>query len=193
MNVNEVVLGKEGVNSLSRNRTDAEYRAEGVGTGAQMRYGTKVFKRMLFLLERIIGGRGALYDDRVCLDLKGLLRLGGELQRTHNIEGRAAILPGYLLIIIELRLLEDDLKAFKAASVIELDKTEGIGCTNRTAPACNGHGLARKAFGAVVELFDRGTFHSVESFHSILIKNIIYYAIITDIINHYNIYFRKLQ
>ena len=146
MNVDEAALMEEAVNSKRRLAAHAENRTEEVCAGTQMRLSAEKLHRVSLLLKRIVGGRRSLDLDRISLELKRLLCLGGNGKDTMTYDGCADILSGYLRVIINLFRLYDHLEAAEIASVIQRDKAERIACAQRTAPACHGYPLPRKFF-----------------------------------------------
>ena len=143
-----------------------------------MGLGAQKFQRLTLLLHGVIGGRGALYLNGLCLQLEGLLGLGGQHQLTGDDEGSTNVLLGNILIILQLVRLDDDLQILEGRAVVQLDEAEGIGGADGAAPAADGDGLTAELCGVIVQLLNFNTFHSI--FLSVrrfarIISTIIYY------------------
>ena len=76
MDIHKSALLEELMDRICRKRPYPEHRLKSVCAGTQVRYCTKVFKRMLLFLERVVGGGCTFKDDLFRVYLKGLLRFG---------------------------------------------------------------------------------------------------------------------
>jgi hypothetical protein len=123
--------------------------------------GTQILEGVSFLLQRIIGRGRTLDLDLGGLEFEGLLCLGRQSENALDDEGRADVLLGQLLIVIQFIRLNNDLKIFQIASVIQLNKAKGIGCVNGSCPSCDGDLSPCICLGLVEQLFHCDTFHEL--------------------------------
>ena len=68
------------MDGVGRHAAHPEGGGEQVGAGAQMLDGAQELHGVALLLQRIVGGGGALHGDLGSLQFKGLLGVGGEHQ-----------------------------------------------------------------------------------------------------------------
>ena len=132
---------------------------EQVGPGPQVLDGAQVLHAVAFLLEGVLRGGGALHRDGGGLDLQGLLGLRREGHGAGDHQGRAHVLGGDLLIVVQGVGVHDDLQVFEAGAVVQLDEAEGFHVPDGAGPAHDGDGLAAQAFAAGKNGGDGNAFH----------------------------------
>jgi hypothetical protein len=124
-----------------------------VGDGAQ------VLHAVALLLKGIVRGGHALHLDLLRLDLHGLLGLGSEDQPAGDDEGRAHVLSGDVLIVVQSIGVHDHLQVPEAGAVVELDEPKGLHVPDGAGPAAYGDGLAVQLRAAGVDRRDLDSFH----------------------------------
>ena len=116
---------------------------------------------MALLLEGVLRGGDALDLDALRLDLQRLLGLGGEDQLAGDNEGRAHVLPGHLLVVVQGIGIHHHLEIPEAGAVVELHEAEGLHVPDGPGPAAHGDGLAVQGPGVGEEGRDLGFFHII--------------------------------
>ena len=99
MDIDKVPVLEELVDSHGSQTPDAEHGLEGVGPGPQVSDGPQELHGVPLGLQGIVAGGGAFHGDGAGLNLKRLLGVGGQHQRTLDDQGRADIDLGDLLEI----------------------------------------------------------------------------------------------
>ena len=94
------------------------------------------------------------------LDLQGLLGLGSEDHRAGDDEGRAHVLSGDVLVIVQDVGVHDDLQIFEAGAVVQLDEAEGLHIPDGAGPAHNSDGLAVQPLPVGKDRGDGDAIHS---------------------------------
>ena len=89
------------MDGVGGHRAHPEGGGEQIGPGPQVLDGPQELHAVAFLLQGVVGGGGALHRDGGGLHLQGLLGLGGEHHRAGDDKGRAHVLAGDLLVIIQ--------------------------------------------------------------------------------------------
>ena len=79
-------------------------------------------------------GRRALHGYSLRVELKGLLGPGGQHQLAGDDKGGAHVLAGHFGVVGQ-GLVQDDLKALKAAAVVEGEKAQVFHVPDGTGPA----------------------------------------------------------
>ena len=75
------------------------------------------------------------------MDLKGLLGLRRGDELPGDDEGRAHVLGGDLLEVIDFPLLKDHLDPLEGGAVVQVNEPQGFGIPNGAGPAADGDGL----------------------------------------------------
>ena len=115
--------------------------------------------RGALLLQRVVGGAGALDRDGLGRELEGLLGVGRELERAGAHERVIAREVRDLVIVGERLAVHDDLKVLEAAAVVERDEAKVLHVADGLGPAGDGDSLAAERLGIGVELRDFGAVH----------------------------------
>ena len=153
MNVNEALRVEKLVNRESGFAPYAEYRAESVSPRAKIGDFSQIFERMTLLLQGIIG-RGRPFNLYVFgFYFKRLSRLGSQNERTRNDKGRAYVLTGDFVVVFYFLAFKDHLNVFKATAIVEFDKPERLGVSERFDPARDDDLLTAVFFGIGKNLF----------------------------------------
>ena len=124
-----------------------EHGGEQVGAGTKMLDGPQKFHAVALLLQGVIRGGDALHLDLAGLQFKGLLGLRGQHQLSAHDQGRAHVLVGDLVVIIQASPLEHHLQRLEAAAVVELDEAEVFHIPHGADPAADRDLLPVKAGG----------------------------------------------
>ena len=132
---------------------------EQVGAGAQVLDGAQVLHAVALLLEGVVRGGRALHRDGGGLHLQGLLGLGGEDDGAGDDEGRAHVLPGDFLIVVQHIGVHDDLEVLEAGAVVKLDEAEGLHVPDGAGPAHDDDGLAVQALAVGKDGGDGNAIH----------------------------------
>ena len=134
VNVNEVTLLEELVDRIGDQRTNAEYRLEGVGTGTQMRDRTQILHGVTLLLQRIIRGGRTFHENIAGLKFEGLLRIRCLHQFTLYDHCAAHV---QLRNFIEIRqaVRQNDLQRLEKRTVIDHHEGEVLRNTQVADPA----------------------------------------------------------
>ena len=106
---------------------------------------------MALLLQRIIRCGIAFQNDFCCLDLKRLLGLRGSYQRSGNDECCADVRLADR-IKIRKRIVIYDLDRLEKRTVMQHDKAEGLGVTDGSYPAADGHFFTEILFSVSEDL-----------------------------------------
>ena len=117
------------------------------------------FHAVALFLQRIVRRGNALDGDFLGLELKGLLGLGREDERSPYDQRGADILMGDLVVIMQPASLEYDLQRLEAAAVVEFDKAEVFHVAHGPDPAAYGKLAAVEGLGVGVNARNFLTFH----------------------------------
>ena len=159
VDVDEVALLEEAVDGRGGHGADAKHSAEEVRARAEVLLGAKELDRGALLLERVVGGAGALDGDGLRGELEGLLGVGRELDGARADERRVAGTTRDLVIVGEGFAVHDDLEVLEAAAVVERDEAEVLHVADGLGPAGDGDGLAAKLLHVAIELDNLGAIH----------------------------------
>ena len=159
VDVDEAALLEKLMHGLGGDGAHAEGGREEIGAGPEMLDGAQKFHAVALLLQGVVRGGHALHRDLVGLELKGLPGLGRERQNAADDQGRAHVLVGDLVVIVELAALEHDLQGFEAGAVVELDKAEVLHIADGSDPAADGHALPVKGGGVGIDAGNFLTLH----------------------------------
>ena len=146
---------------MGRRAAHPEGGGEQVRPGPQVGDGTQVLHAVALLLQGVVRGGDPLHLNRRGLHLQGLLGLGGEHQRAGDDEGRAHVLGGDVLIVVQGIGVHHHLQVPEAGAVVELDEPEGLHVPDGAGPAAHGDGLAVQPGGVGVEGSNFDSFHIV--------------------------------
>ena len=169
MDVDEATVLEEGVDRMGRHAAHPEHCGEQVGAGPQMGDGPQVLHTVALLLKGIIGGGSAFHRNGSCLHLQRLLGLGGQHQGTGDDQGRAHVLSGDLLIIIQHIGVHHHLEVPETGTVVELDEPKGLHVPNGAGPAAHCHRLAAQLLAVGVDGRDFDPFHMSSPTFSIVL------------------------
>jgi hypothetical protein len=123
-----------------------------------MRNGTHILQRVALLLQGILGSGLALNLDLLGMNFERLLCVGGHDQIAANNQCSAYVLLADILEVLNLAVLENDLKILEGRTVVELDKAKSLGRTDGTYPTANGNGAFNSA--ARKKRFDFSSLHN---------------------------------
>ena len=154
MHVDKIALHKELVNRIGNQAADTENRLKGVGSGTQMSHGAQVLQRMTLRLDGEVGRGRAFHGNRLCLNLKGLLRIRGHLHDALDNQGSADIDLGNLREIFHC-VRNDDLDRLKVRSVGEHKEAKVFGSSAVSYPTAQLYSLPRICCG-VAKQFSEG-------------------------------------
>ena len=157
--VDEPAVLEEAVNGRSRDAADAENGAEEVRARTEVLLGAQELDRGALLLQRVVRRGGAFNGDALGGELEGLLRLGGELQRTLANKGGAYVLSCDLVVVLQRFAAHHHLEVAKAASVVQGDETEVLHVAHRADPTRHGDFGAPERVDVGEQLGDFRTLH----------------------------------
>ena len=161
VDIDKAALLEKRVDRGGRHATHAEDRAEEVRARTQVLLGAQELDGGALLLQRIVRRRGALHADGLRRELKGLLRLGRELDRARADERSRDVLVRDLVVVGERIAIHDDLQVAEAAAVVDGDKPKVLHVADGLDPSGNGDALAAERLGIRVELRDLGAIHMI--------------------------------
>ena len=101
VHVDKAPVLEEAVDGVGGYRAHPEGGGEQIRSGPQVLDGPQELHAVALLLQGVVGGGGALYRDGGGLHLQGLLGLGGEHHRAGDDEGRAHVLAGDVLVVVQ--------------------------------------------------------------------------------------------
>ena len=165
VDIDEAPVLEEAVDGVGSHAPHPKGSGKQVGPGAQMLDGAQELHPVALLLEGVVRGGGALHRDGGGLYLQGLLGPGGQDHLAHDHKGRAHVLSGDLLIILQHIGVHDDLQVLKAGAVVELDEAEGLHVPDGAGPAADGDRLAAQRLLIREDRGNSGAVHS-SSLHS---------------------------
>ena len=160
VDVDKAPVLEEAVDGVGRHRAHPEHRGKEVGAGAQMLDGAQILHRVALFLKGIVRGGRPLHRDGRRLDLQRLLGLGGEHHGAGDDKGRAHVLPGNLLVVVQHPRVHDHLQILEAGAVVELDKAEGFHIPDGAGPAHHRNGPAVQALAVGKHAGNGDTIHS---------------------------------
>ena len=146
VDIYEATALEELVDGVGCYAADPEGSGEQVGAGPQMLDGPQELHAVALFLQRIVRGGLALHLDGGGLYLQRLLGLRRQHHGATDDESGAHVLPGDLLIIIQLISGHDHLQILEAGAVIELDEPKGFHIPDGAGPAAHGDFLAVQLF-----------------------------------------------
>ena len=168
MDIDEAPLLEELVDGVGRHAAHPEGGGEQVGAGAQVLDGAQELHGVALLLQRIVGGGGALHGDLGSFQLKGLLGVGGEHQLAGDDEGGAHILLGDLVVVGQRAPVHDHLQVVEAAAIVQGDEAKGLHVAQRAHPAGHSQLAAAHRAGVGVDISDRCTVQRKNPFSQII-------------------------
>ncbi len=122
------------MDGLGYHRAHPEGGLEDIRPGPKVLDRAHIFQRMPFFLQGVVALASPLDGDGGSLDLKGLLGLGGHLQRALHADGAASCKLS-LDLLRQIILLVNHLYVLEAAAVRQLDKADCLAVPHGAYPA----------------------------------------------------------
>ena len=160
MDIDKAPLLEELVDGVGDEAAHPEHGLKGVGAGTQMGHGAQEFQGVALFLQGIVGGGGALHGDLGCLELEGLLGVGGLHQGALDDESGAHIELGDGLEVLH-GVVVDHLEGVKIRAVGEDNKAEGLAGADAAHPAAHGDFLAGVVGGVPEQVPDSDEIHGI--------------------------------
>ena len=165
VDVDESFALEEFVNGKSQDRTDAVKGKEGVRPRTKMGNLTKVFKRVAFLLKRVVEFDSAKKNDFAGPHFEGLFHLGGQDDASFDLDRSAGQKMGSHLVVRKLVVI-DDLDILETSPIVQGQKADGARIAVGTDPSLQddlaecGEVFAFGEGGVEINDFGRWNLHS---------------------------------
>ena len=158
MDIHEVPLLEELVDSHGCQAADPEHSLEGVGSGTKMGDGAQELHAVALGLQWEIAGGGTLYGDLLGLNLEGLLGIGGQHQRTPDDQSSTDVDLGDLLKVGH-GVIINHLNRGEISTVIQGNEAKLLAAPAVANPAAHGNLLIGILFRVPEEITNRNQIH----------------------------------